>query len=240
MAYCKKCGAYIPIDETTCPACGYDPYEEARQAREAAAAAQQAQEEAERKKKEADSFAAQEKKREEEARRRAEEQRARQQQKTGQSSGAYQTQYTSQRTGQSSAAQGQYASQRTGSTWSPPWSEGSTSSQSSTYDYERMRTRAQESVQNQRLSVLSYIWPLAIIPLVLRNKDDFARYHSNQGLVLLLAMGLGSTVAGIFGSGFLAAVVELFGLYCTVKGIINVIRGKKEPLPLIGGIKLLK
>jgi hypothetical protein len=24
MRYCQKCGAYIPIDETACPACGYD------------------------------------------------------------------------------------------------------------------------------------------------------------------------------------------------------------------------
>ena len=35
MAYCKKCGAYIPIGDTACPACGYDPEEEARQAKEA-------------------------------------------------------------------------------------------------------------------------------------------------------------------------------------------------------------
>ena len=42
MAYCKKCGAYIPIDETACPACGYDPEEEARQAREAEEAAKRA------------------------------------------------------------------------------------------------------------------------------------------------------------------------------------------------------
>ena len=33
MAYCKKCGAYIPIGDTACPACGYDPEEEARLAR---------------------------------------------------------------------------------------------------------------------------------------------------------------------------------------------------------------
>lgn len=25
MGYCEKCGSYVPIDETTCPACGFDP-----------------------------------------------------------------------------------------------------------------------------------------------------------------------------------------------------------------------
>ena len=34
MAYSKKCGAYIPMGETACPACGYDPEAEERQARE--------------------------------------------------------------------------------------------------------------------------------------------------------------------------------------------------------------
>ena len=129
MEYCKKCGAYIPIDETKCPACGYDPAEEARQAQQAAAAAaQQAQAEAEREKQEAESFAAQEKKREEEARRRAQEQRAREQRKTGQS-GPYQTQYTSQRTGQSGAAQGQSA--RMAAADSPPMPAMTTVSHSS-------------------------------------------------------------------------------------------------------------
>ena len=54
MAFCKKCGAYIPIDETACPACGYDPEEEARKAAEAEAAAKRAEEEARRKKQEAE------------------------------------------------------------------------------------------------------------------------------------------------------------------------------------------
>ena len=244
MAFCKKCGAYIPIDETACPACGYDPEEEARKAAEAEAAAKRAEEEARRKKQEAENWAAQERRREEEARRRA-EQRARQQQ-SSQSSGAYQSQYTYQRTGQSGAAQGQYASERTGNTWTPPWSQSGrqtareSASRQTEYDDDAMRTKARESVENQRLSVLSYIWPLAVIPLVMRNKDDFARYHSNQGLVLLMAMGLGSVAASVIGSGALGGIVELYGLFCTVKGISNVLRGKKEPLPFIGGIKLLK
>ena len=35
MAFCDKCGAYIPIGETACPACGFDPEEEIRKAKEA-------------------------------------------------------------------------------------------------------------------------------------------------------------------------------------------------------------
>ena len=124
MAYCKKCGAYIPIDETACPACGYDPEEEERKAREAAeeekrkqAEAARREEEERRRKQEAENWAARERAREEERRRAAQSGNNRR------TYGSSQTQYTSQRTGQSGAAQGQYASQRREETWVPPWSQ---------------------------------------------------------------------------------------------------------------------
>ena len=39
MSFCDKCGAYVPIGDTVCPACGYDPEAEAKKAAEAAARA---------------------------------------------------------------------------------------------------------------------------------------------------------------------------------------------------------
>ncbi len=250
MAFCKKCGAYIPIDETACPACGYDPEEEARQAKAAEEAAKKqaeadrrAEEEARRRRQEAETWAARERAREEERR------RAAQQASSGHRPGGYgasQTQYTSQRTGQSSASQTQYTSQRTENTWVPPWSQSDSGSQSAqnrydrTEDYTQMREKARESVENQKLSVLSYIWPFALIPLIFRGKDDFARYHANQGLVLLIAEGIGSAALGILGLQSLGFVVGLAALAGKIKGITNVLRGKKEPLPFIGGINLLK
>lgn len=38
MAYCDRCGAYIPDGQKVCLACGFDPEEESRQAQQAAAA----------------------------------------------------------------------------------------------------------------------------------------------------------------------------------------------------------
>ena len=40
LSFCDKCGAYIPIGETECPACGYDPEAEAKKAAEAAGGAE--------------------------------------------------------------------------------------------------------------------------------------------------------------------------------------------------------
>ena len=161
MSFCDKCGAYVPIGDTVCPACGYDPEAEAKKAAEAAAraaeeerrrAAEQARierEEAERKAREEA-----ERRAREEAERRAAEQRERWQQDPWQQThtgGPAQGQYTSRRT--AGAYQAQYASQRTGRT------------NANTGEYrqeiscpssdEEMRRKAGESVEGQKLSVRS-------------------------------------------------------------------------------------
>ena len=243
MAFCKKCGAYIPIDETVCPACGYDPDEEARKAKEAEEAARRAEEEKkraeeeERKRKEKEAaWAERERRREEEERRRAEERR-----KQGYAYGAAQAQYTSQHTGQGSAYQSQQTSQHTGQTWTPPWSQQQSASgaQQSQTDYSAMQQQAKESVDNQKLSVLSYLGPLLVIPLLSRSDDDFARFHTNQGLALFITNALVGLAGEMLG-GLVGAAGSVFGLYCMIKGISNVLKGKKEPLPLIGNFKFLK
>ena len=231
MAYCKKCGAYIPIDETACPACGYDPEEEARKAKEAEEATQRAEEEERKRKEKEAAWAERERQREAEERRRAEERR-----KQGYAYGAAQSQYTSQHSGQSSAYQSQSTSQHTGQTWTPPWSQQQSSSQQAQDQYSDMREQAKASVDNQKLSVLSYLGPLVFIPMITRKDDDFARYHTNQGLSLFLFNGL----ATLLGGEAIAGVAGVFSLYCMIKGISNVLKGKKEPLPLIGKFKFLK
>ena len=240
MAFCKKCGAYIPIGETACPACGYDPEAEARQAKEAEEAKKRAEEEERRRKEEADAWAAKERRRVEEERRRAEERR-----KQGYSGSASQSQYAPGNSGHSYSYQSQQASQQK-ETWVPPWSQQqSASSQQQTgyADYDEIREQARQSVEKQKLSVLSYLGPLVFIPLLTRNNDDFARYHSNQGLALFVTNALVS-VAGSWFAGDLGALVatggSFFCLYCMIKGIRNVLHGKKEPLPLIGNFKFLK
>ncbi len=230
MAYCKKCGAYIPIGDTACPACGYDPEEEARLAREAKEKAA----EEERRKKDAEKKARQERERQEEQRKKW-SQDPRQSQ--GYGGGAAQAQYASQRTDQN-ATQSHSASGRTG--WAPPWQETQnhgSASQSQSYYAAHNQARAQDSAAHQGLSVLSYLGFLFLIPLLTRPNDDFARYHANQGLILFLFNGLLSLLTG---SGMLAAAGGLFSLYCCIKGISNVLKGKKEPLPLIGKLRLLK
>ena len=76
--------------------------------------------------------------------------------------------------------------------------------------------------------------------MILRGKDDFARYHANQGLVLLIAEGVASAALSILGMESLGGLVAAAAVFGKIKGVMNVLRGKKEPLPFIGGINLLK
>lgn len=221
MNYCEKCGAYIPIGDTACPACGYDPEAEAKKAREEAeekarlekkAAAAKAKEERERQAREA-----------EEARRASEQQRwqqdPRQHTYTG---GAAQGQYASQRT--YGTGQAHYASQRTGG---------------STVTDEEMRRRASDSVRRERLSVLSYLGIICwLIPFLKGNDDPFRKFHTNQGLILIIFHAVMTALGGVLGIfGTLGAIGYLIGI---VIGIGNVLKGKMEPLPFIGNFDIIK
>lgn len=107
----------------------------------------------------------------------------------------------------------------------------------------------QDINDNKGMSVLAYIGILFLIPLLACPNSRFARYHTNQGLVLfLLELAIG-VVTGIFGiipiagliiGGLLSAVGGIFTLVLMIMGIINAAQGQAKELPLIGKITLLK
>lgn len=249
LSFCDKCGAYIPIGETACPACGYDPQAEAKKAAEAAARAaeeerrraaeearreREAAAEAERREREEAARKAREeaeRKTKEEAERRYAEQQKRWQQDPWQQThtgGPAQGQYTSQRT--AGASQAQYASQRTGQTKSGEYRQEKTYS---TAD-DAMRRKAAESVDRQKLSVFSYLGPFWLIPAITQNGDPFMKYHTEQGLGLIIFWALTKLVSMKWGW-----VGTVGGIICTIgaiKGIANVLQGKRAPLPVIGDL----
>ncbi len=100
MNTCEKCGAYIPIGETACPACGYDPAEQEKRAAEEAR--RKAAEEARRRAAEAE---AEKRRAREEQQRKAREEQQKQSWQQGGAQYAYQsTPHTEQ-------------------TWAPPWEQ---------------------------------------------------------------------------------------------------------------------
>lgn len=78
---------------------------------------------------------------------------------------------------------------------------------------------------------LSYVGIFCLLPFFFCPQDDFARFHAKQGVVLFvlsLVIDLFSQMSGI------AAILNVARLFFMIKGILNVSKGLKEPLPYIG------
>ncbi len=94
--------------------------------------------------------------------------------------------------------------------------------------------------ENKAIAAISYIGILCLVG-VFCGKDDFTRYHANQGLVLWI-VGLANTLIAIIPviGWIVSGVVGVACFVFMILGIINACGGKKAPLPLIGGIQILK
>ena len=99
--------------------------------------------------------------------------------------------------------------------------------------------------RNKGLAVLSYFGLLILIPVFIARNDPFVRYHINQGLVLFLV----DIICGILGSiigaipvvgGIITLALGIVIFVLFIIGIINAVKGEMKPLPLIGGIEILK
>ncbi len=98
---------------------------------------------------------------------------------------------------------------------------------------------AQDIEKNKVMALLAYI--IFLIPLLAAQDSKFARFHTNQGLVLFLGGIIASVVAVIPVIGWIIAPIA--GLVITVLaiiGIINALNGKAKELPVIGKFKILK
>ena len=103
----------------------------------------------------------------------------------------------------------------------------------------------QDIKANSGLAAACYISILFFLPLVLRPDSKFARFHANQGLVLLIVgVALGAAkgvtlgvpiVTDIFGA--LLGLIQ-FGYF--LYGFVNTLNGKAKELPFIGGITLIR
>ena len=92
---------------------------------------------------------------------------------------------------------------------------------------------------NKIMGVLAYIFFL--IPLLVAKESPFARFHTNQGVLVFLLYFACGIIAIIPFIGWLVALVGwIFGLVCIVMGILNALEGKKKQLPIIGKYEIIK
>ena len=129
---------------------------------------------------------------------------------------------------------------------------GNTADHSAEYD----KTDAEA---NKVMALLSYFGILVLVPILGAKHSPFARFHANQGLVLLLGM-IGYGIADGIVTAILRAILYkglgLWSIYsmCSsiinllyvgftilaIIGIINVLNGRAKDLPIIGKYRVLK
>ena len=90
---------------------------------------------------------------------------------------------------------------------------------------------------NKVMAILCYIGILWLIPFLTTKESPFVKYHLNQGLTLLILALVVAAVSWIPVVGWLCSVV-VFAL--AILGIVNVVNGKAQELPVIGKFTLLK
>ena len=105
---------------------------------------------------------------------------------------------------------------------------------------------------NKGITYLSYLGILALIPFMTEKDDEFVQFHAKQGLNLFIFEIIGAVVLNILSFvtsifwflsiviSFISWIVYLLFLIVTVIGIINVSKGLKTPLPVIGSIQIIK
>ena len=106
---------------------------------------------------------------------------------------------------------------------------------------------------NKAMGILAYLGPLVLVPIFAAKESPFARFHANQGLILLIvAIGL-SIILSILTSILLVISLSLFALtsiltslfgLCVlvfmILGIINAAKGEMKELPFIGKYRIIK
>ena len=239
MAYCDRCGAYIPDGQGACLACGFDPDEESRKAAQAAAAQAKVEkqrenerEEAERRRAERQAYdrawaeAEQRRRREEEEYRRREEERRSQEQT-----------YDDGRVrvfvdpdGTKNVRVGDRVHVVVNPDGSKKVDIGSMARDFVNSDAVNRMEKGVEQAGSKILPLISYLGPLCFLSLIVGN-DEFTKFHAKQGLKLFIASAILEGIGSAFGVGF---AVAIFSLLMSIIGIKNVLNEEKKPLPYIG------
>jgi len=89
--------------------------------------------------------------------------------------------------------------------------------------------------QPNTMAFISYIGVLCLIPILMKEKDEFVKFHAKQGLVLFIGEVATWIVFGIVPFlWFLTNLLGLFWLVLSVVGIVNVVKKEKKEVPLVG------
>lgn len=118
------------------------------------------------------------------------------------------------------------------------------------FDMETVQPDPQDVEKNKAMAILAYFGCLWFIPFFVARDSAYVRFHLNQGLLLFLAglalwfVGMIVSFVGI-GMGILSLTyvypIVYMGVFAlAIMGIISAVKGEMKPLPLIGGITIIR
>ena len=107
----------------------------------------------------------------------------------------------------------------------------------------------QDIEKNKLMGILAYLGILVLIPLFAAKESKFARFHTNQGLILCICgiilylicrilLAISWKLAALV--GIFLWIIEVALLILAIIGIINVVKGRAKELPLVGKYRILK
>ena len=206
MAYCGKCGAYIPDGMTRCLACGYDDHAE-----QTAAQYAYKYDEAQAKK----DYEAERRQKQESNRKWAQEEYARRKQQ--QAEDARRAREEAEKKAQERAKREREEAERRAAE-----SYDSTKTSEAGLSYTEGNSRIFAS--------LAYIPFLFLLQKMFLPDDYFAQYHADQGKKLTFVWVVAGIISSIFGMGWLTFLI---GCGFVARGMANAKAGKMIELPFI-------
>ena len=111
------------------------------------------------------------------------------------------------------------------------------------YDRQEPRNDGQQTGREKTLSAIGYFGFFFFLPLVLCPKSEFARFHANQALVLFLlkiALGIATNLLGMYMGYGLFSLANIATTALIAYGAVTAAGGKMTPMPLVGGLQLIK
>lgn len=102
-----------------------------------------------------------------------------------------------------------------------------------------------DAEKNKAMAIVGYIIPiLFFIPLITDAKNSpFAKFHSNQQLILLLAaiaVNIVGSIVPFLGWFIILPFGSIALIVLAIIGIINAAKGEMKKLPVIGGFSIIK
>ncbi len=191
MAYCEKCGAYIPDGQSKCLACGYD------EAEEKTAYAYQQQED----------------------RRAQAEERHRQRQEEDRKWA--QSEQRRRQTEEEFKRRRKEAEEKAESFLNRSSTDSRQQTPNGGFRVTTENSFASSKGHSKVLAAMSYLSILFLIPLIFAQDDEFAKFHAKQGARLFICNAIGTVLGSIFPVGWVINLLLLYLMVVGIKNALS-------------------